>query len=462
MSLISLGCAKNRVDSEIILGQLRDQGFEIVRDGEPADTVIVNTCGFIDEARRESIDTLLEAAGRKGRDIERLFVAGCMVNRYAEELAAEIPEIDGFIGLDDLAAAPQLVALGSSSAPSQSASHLVFDHTASRQLTTRGYAFLKVAEGCNNPCTFCAIPVWRGRFRSRTIESLVAEAATLEAAGATEVCLVAQDTTRYGEDLGLGKHGLARLLEALLVGTTAPWIRFLYAYPTTLDDEVLGLMGSEPRLVPYLDIPLQHSHPEILRAMRRGGGPDRYLRQLERARTLVPDLFVRTTFIVGFPGERAEHFDHLVEFVQRASFDHLGVFVWSPEPDTPSYHLAGRPPRRVATDRRKRLLDAQRGIAHERRQRLVGRVLEVLVEGPCSETEHLLEGRHAGMAPEVDGRVLINDGTADCGRLAQVEITDAFADDLVGRIVGPAGSPGVVVAGGSWAGSASESGWLEG
>jgi ribosomal protein S12 methylthiotransferase len=237
-----------------------------------------------------------------------------------------------------------------------------------------------------------------------------------------------------------------RLVEALLGATGIPWIRFLYAYPTTLDDELLRLMGVEERFVSYVDMPLQHSHSEMLSAMRRGGGARRYLRQLARARQLAPDVFLRTTFIVGFPGETEEHFAHLLDFVREARFDHLGAFVYSAEPGTPGAELSGRVPRGTARRRHERLLAAQEPIALARRRSLVGRVMTVLVEGVCEETEHLLQGRHHGMAPDVDGRLLLNDGLAPAGTLAEVEITEAFADDLVGRIVGPVGRPGVVPA----------------
>ncbi|MEO8276864.1 MAG: 30S ribosomal protein S12 methylthiotransferase RimO [Thermoanaerobaculia bacterium] len=445
VGLISLGCAKNRVDSEILLGELARRGHSITPDMESAETVIINTCAFIDEAKRESIDAILEVAARKGKGVGKLLVAGCMVNRFGEELARDIPEIDGFISLDGLLDVDSIVTLGGAPPP-PTASHMVFDHTAPRMLTTRGYGYLKVAEGCNNPCTFCAIPLWRGRFRSRTIESLVQEAKGLEAQGVVELCLIAQDTTRYGEDLDYGKHGLTRLAEALLAATGFRWIRFLYAYPTTLDEELLQLMGREPRLVSYVDIPLQHSHPEMLKSMRRGGSPDRYTRLLERARELAPDIFLRTTFIVGFPGETDEHFEHLLDFVKRSQFDHLGAFIYSPEPGTPAAELADPVAPAVARRRHRRLLAAQKPIALARRRALVGRTLDVLVEGVSPETEHLLEGRHHGMAPEIDGRLLINDGMAPAGTFAQVEITDAFASDLVGRIVGPVGHPGVQVA----------------
>ncbi len=439
VGLISLGCAKNLVDSEIMLGELRRQGHEIVADLDEAEMVVVNTCAFIDEAKRESIDAILEVAARRGPGggVRKLLVAGCMVNRYGPELAREIPEIDGFVGLDQLREVGTIVQIGGD-APPPAPSHLVFDHTAPRLLTTRGHAYLKVAEGCDNPCTFCAIPSWRGRFRSRTIASLVAEARELEAAGITELCLIAQDTTRYGEDLGLGRHGLLRLVEALLAGTSFPWIRFLYAYPTTLDPELLRLMGSEERLCAYLDIPLQHSHPEILSAMRRGGSADRYLRLLDQARELVPGIHLRSTFIVGFPGETEEQFAHLLDFVARARFDHLGAFVFSAEEGTPAAALSDPVPKAVARRRYRQLLRAQRPIALASRRALVGRRLPVLVEGTCEESEHLLQGRHQGMAPEIDGRILINDGVAPAGRLALAEITEAHPSDLVARIVAPA------------------------
>jgi ribosomal protein S12 methylthiotransferase len=460
VGVISLGCPKNLVDTEIMLGELDKGGHRIVQDIGQAETVIINTCGFIDQAKEESINTILEIAEKKGKGVQRLLVAGCMVNRYGSELAAAIPEIDGFIGLDDLhqvgslmqkpAATKDgsLVQLGGSTSRDvpASQSHMVFDHTAPRLLTTHGYAYLKVAEGCNNPCTFCAIPDWRGRFRSRSIESLVQEARRLQDEGIQELCLIAQDTTRYGEDLAYGKHGLLRLVEALLEGTDIPWIRFLYAYPTTLDQGLMRLMGQTERFVSYVDMPLQHSHPDILKAMRRGGRAERYLRQLRQARELAPDIFLRSTFIVGFPGETEEHFEHLLEFVAEAELDHLGAFIYSPEPGTPSAELSGRVPSGKAQRRHDRLMAVQEPISRRHRQALVGRRLQVLVHGVCAESEHLLEGRHHGLAPEIDGRVLINDGIAPAGTFAEVEITEAFADDIVGRIVGPEGVPGVTPA----------------
>jgi ribosomal protein S12 methylthiotransferase len=435
VGMISLGCPKNLVDSEIMLGELARRGYEVVNDLDGADTVVVNTCAFIEEAQQESIDTILEVVGRKGQGVEKVLVAGCMVNRFGDQLAREIPEIDGFVGLDQLRDVGDVVQLGGGP-PLPAPSHLVFDHTVPRLLTTQGHAYLKVAEGCNNPCTFCAIPTWRGRFRSRTIESLVEEAKQLEAAGIAEINLIAQDTTRYGEDLGMRRHGLVRLVEALLAATSIPWIRFLYAYPTTLDEDLLRLMGTEERFCSYLDMPLQHSHGGILAAMRRGGDAKRYLRLLERARELAPDVFLRSTFIVGFPGETEEQFRDLLAFIGEARFDHLGAFAYSPEEGTPGATLGGRVPRQTQRRRLRQLLEAQKPIALAQRQRLLGRRMTVLVEGVCEESEHLLQGRHHGMAPQIDGRVLLNDGTAPAGTLVEVEITEAFADDLVGHIVG--------------------------
>lgn len=446
VGMISLGCAKNLVDSEVMLGRLAGSGHQVVRDMDDAETVIVNTCGFIDDAREESVNTILEVAEAKAQGrVKKLLVAGCMVNRYGEDLAREIPEIDGFVGLDDLRKVGDVVQLGGGPAPPAPA-HVVFDHTDPRLLTTRGHAYLKVAEGCNNPCTFCAIPVWRGRFRSRTVESLVEEARQLEAQGIRELCLIAQDTTRYGEDLGAGRDGLQRLFEGLLEHTEIPWLRFLYAYPTTLDKGLLTLMGREERICSYLDMPLQHSHPEMLRLMKRGGSANRYRELIAEAREKVPGISLRTTFIVGFPGETEEHFEHLLELVRDVRFDHLGAFAYSVEEDTPSAALPGRVPKGTARRRHERLLETQRPISLASRQALVGKTLKVLVEGVSSESEHLLEARHAGMGPEVDGRLFINDGVAPAATFAEVEVTDAFPQDLVGRVVGPLGAPGVEVA----------------
>src|SRR5215831_98266 len=301
VGIVSLGCPKNLVDTEVMLGHLARAGHEIVPDSQ-ARVVVINTCGFIDKAKEESVDTILEQVARKERgEIDRIVVAGCMVQKYGKELAAEIPEVDAFIGLDELEAAPAAVE-GLPALPRFTDKPLatrLYDESAPRVLSRRrGYAYLKVGEGCNKPCTFCTIPQMRGKQRSRSIESLVAEANAIAAQGVSELVLISQDTTRYGEDLELGREGLAQLIERLLAETPFPWIRFLYAYPKTLHDSVLHLMAREPRFVPYVDIPLQHVSRPILSAMRRGGDGASYLAMAARMRRIVPGIAIRTTFIV--------------------------------------------------------------------------------------------------------------------------------------------------------------------
>jgi ribosomal protein S12 methylthiotransferase len=342
VGFVSLGCPKNLVDSEVMLGHLQSAGHQIVPDGE-ARVVLVNTCGFIDRAKEESVETILEQVERKKRgEIDRVIVAGCMVQKYGRELSIEIPEVDAFVGLDELENAPA-AAMGLPTLPRFTDKPLatrLYDERAPRVLSRRrGYAYLKVGEGCDNPCTFCTIPQMRGLQRSRSIASLVAEARSLEAQGVSELVLISQDTTRYGEDLGAGRDGLARLVEALAAETSFPWIRFLYAYPKTLDDSVLELMAREPRFVPYVDIPLQHVSRPILAAMRRGGEAASYLKMIGRMRELVPAIAVRTTFIVGFPGEGDKEFRELCEFVREASLDNVGAFTYSPEPGSGSEPL---------------------------------------------------------------------------------------------------------------------------
>jgi ribosomal protein S12 methylthiotransferase len=442
VGVISLGCPKNLVDTEIMLGHLDRAGHRIVPDGD-ARVVLVNTCGFIDRAKEESIQAILEQVARKNRgEIDRVVVAGCMVQKYGAELAAEIPEVDSFLGLDELENAP--AAVGElPTFPRFSAKPLatrVYDELSPRVLTNaRGFSFLKIAEGCNNPCTFCVIPQMRGLQRSRTIESLVAEARWLEAKGVRELCLIAQDTTRYGEDLRMDRSGLAKLVEGLASETGIPWIRFLYAYPKTLDDSVLDLMAREPRFVPYVDIPLQHVSREILSKMRRGGDAKGYLAMIAKMRRKVPEIAIRTTFIVGFPGETDEHFRELCEFVREVEFDNLGAFTYSPEPASGAEPLGDPVSAEVKEERRDFLLSLQQPIARKKARAMKGKTVEVLVEGECRETEHLLEGRTAAMAPEIDGRVLINelsDFPVRAGDFVLAKITEAHTYDLVAKVVG--------------------------
>ncbi len=442
VGMISLGCPKNLVDAEIMLGQLRQETeVELTQDLEDADVVIVNTCGFIDAAKKESIDTILEIADRKRNGVRRLIVSGCMVQKYRSELQESIPEIDAFVGLDHLEAITSAVtgAPTDDAAPVRRKMSQRLYEDLPRVLTHgKSHAYLKVSEGCSNPCTFCAIPQMRGKFRSRTLDSLVREARQLEAKGVKELCLIAQDTTRYGQDIGI-EHGLTRLVERLLGETGFEWIRFLYAYPASLDWSLFELMGREPRFISYCDIPLQHVSANVLGRMRRPGSPSQYRDMISRMRDLAPGIALRTTFIAGHPGETAKDFGELHDFVAWAKFDHLGVFPYSPEEGTPASRMEDLPTRKTAERRLAKLMELQQSIAAETNRARVGRTFDAIVTGVCEETEHLLEGRLAGQAPEIDGRLLINDGIdllpKDLPAFARVEITEAFPYDLVGGVV---------------------------
>lgn len=442
VGIVSLGCPKNLVDSEVMLGHLKREGLAL-SDPDGSRVVIVNTCGFVDAAKQESVEAILEQVRRKeAGEVDRVVVAGCMVQKYGAELAAEIPEVDTFLGLDELENAPA-AALGLPSlprfTPKPQATRL-YDELAPRVLTHRkGYAYLKVAEGCNNPCTFCTIPQMRGLQRSRTVASLVAEARSLEAQGVVELVLISQDTTRYGEDIGLGRTGLAQLVEALLLGTSFPWIRFLYAYPRTLDPSVLSLMAREPRFVPYVDVPLQHVSRKVLAAMRRGGDPASCRELVRRMREAVPGIVLRTTFITGFPGETEAEFEELLSFVAEAELDNVGAFTYSPEPGSGAEPLGDPVPQEVKEERKARLLAVQRPVSLAKNRALVGKTVEALLEGPARETDLLLEGRLRGQAPEIDGRLLVNEVPAGweprAGCLVKVRVTRAHDYDVVGRVV---------------------------
>jgi len=436
VGMISLGCAKNLVDGEIMLGRLQNSGVELTADATRADIVIVNTCGFITDAKRESIDSILEVArAKQNGEVRRLVVSGCMAQAYADDLLREIPEIDAFVGLDELESITAAVR-GEMAAhiPDQRGAVKVYDHHNPRVLSTGGYAYLKVAEGCDNPCSFCHIPAMRGSFRSRSIDDLVSEAQALDAAGVQEIVLIAQDTTRYGEDIGLC-HGLRSLVETLLAKTSIPWIRFLYAYPATLDEGLFELMAAEDRFLSYLDIPLQHASRPVLKAMKRGGDGHSYRSLIQRARANVEDLALRTTFIVGFPGEGEEEFEELLEFVQALRFDHLGVFTYSWQEENPGSDLGDPVSDEVKIARRDAILEVQQEISMEHNRKFVGRILPALVTGRLEEMELLLDARLARQAPEIDGRLLINDGIAPAGSLVDVEVTEAHPYDLVGKIV---------------------------
>ncbi len=442
VGMISLGCPKNLVDAEIMLGQLQADADHVVitNDLAEADVVIVNTCGFIDAAKQESIDAILEVAEKKGQGVERLIVTGCMVQKYRSDLQESIPEIDAFVGLDHLEKITEAVTgVVDDAAPVRRKMSTRLYEDLPRVLTQgTAHAYLKVSEGCSNPCTFCAIPQMRGKFRSRTIESLIREAQSLQSAGVKELNLVAQDTTRYGEDIGR-TQGLTELVKTLLAETDFRWIRFLYAYPGSLDWSLFELMGREARFASYCDIPLQHVTASVLQRMRRPGSPKEYREMISRMRELVPDIALRTTFITGHPGETPKDFGELFDFVEWAQFDNMGAFVYSQEDSTIAARMTDVPTRKTAERRRAKLMELQQKIALSRNERKVGQTFDAIVTGVCEETEHLLEGRIVGQAPEIDGRLLINDGIdllpKDLPAFARVEITDAHPYDLVGTVV---------------------------
>src|SRR5919107_455470 len=429
-----------------MMGRLKQAGYEITSDAAEADTLVVNTCGFIDAAKKESIDAILEAARLKSEGkCRRLVVAGCLVERYRDELRESIPEVDAFLGtsqIDDITKAADartntrslpVVTLGN-----QSATYL-YDESTPRVLATPSHtAYVKIAEGCDRPCAFCFIPQMRGHFRSRRFGSVVAEARALAEQGVKELVLVAQDSSRYGEDLGQ-PDGLAHLLRELSRLDGIEWVRVMYTYPTHISDLFLDVMASEPKAVKYLDMPLQHASQNVLKLMRRGGNRASLERLIERVRKRVPDIGVRTTFITGFPGETEEDFDELMAFVRSVEFDRVGVFTYSDEEGTPAYVLPDKVDPKVAKKRRDLLMREQSRISLRRNRARVGSTVRVLFEGASEETDLLWQGRMETQAPDIDGCVLINDApegfAPEPGQFVNVEITEAQQYDLVGRIV---------------------------
>ncbi|HEX7957965.1 MAG TPA: 30S ribosomal protein S12 methylthiotransferase RimO [Pyrinomonadaceae bacterium] len=446
VGFISLGCPKNLVDSEVMMGRLKQEGYELTSDAAEADTLVVNTCGFIDAAKQESIDAILEAARLKSEGkCQRLVVAGCLVERYRDELRAEMPEVDAFIGtsqINDITTVADS-RVNTRSLPvlplgNQTATYL-YDESTPRVLATPGhYAYVKIAEGCDRPCAFCFIPQMRGHFRSRRFGSVVAEARQLAARGVKELVLVAQDSSRYGEDLGEA-DALAHLMRELCRLEGVEWVRVMYTYPTHISAAFLDVLAEEPKAVKYLDMPLQHASQNVLRLMKRGGNRESLERLIGRVRARVPGLAVRTTFITGFPGETDEDFEELLAFVKTVEFDRVGVFTYSDEEGTAAFGLPDKVDPKVARKRRDRLMKAQSRISLKRNRARVGQTVRVLFEGPSEETDLLWQGRMETQAPDIDGCVLINDApegfAPEPGRFVQVELTEAQEYDLVGRIV---------------------------
>lgn len=431
IAIAHLGCEKNRIDTEHMLGLLAQAGYPVGTDEELAGTVIVNTCSFIQAAREESVRTLVELAEAD----KKIVITGCMAQHFQAELLEALPEAVALVGTGDyhkIVDVIQQVEAGKRVKQVSESPTYIADETVPRyRTTTESVAYLRVAEGCDYRCAFCIIPHLRGRQRSRPIESIVAEAQQLAAEGVQELVLISQITTNYGLDL-YGQPKLAELLRAL-GRVDIPWIRVHYAYPTGLTPDVLRTIQATPNVLSYLDLPLQHSHPEILRAMNRPWQGQVNDQIIEQIKTMLPQAVLRTTFIVGFPGETQAHFEHLCDFVQRHEFDHVGVFTFSPEEGTPAYHLPHQVPQAVMDQRRDRLMQLQQPISLKRNQKLVGQVVDVLVEQENPETGELI-GRSARFSPEVDGLVYVQ-GQARLGSIVPVMITTADVYDLYGHVM---------------------------
>ncbi len=426
------------------MGQLVAKGHELTPHPDQADVLVVNTCSFIDPAKKESVDTILEMAEYKkvGR-AQKLIVAGCLVERYRGDIRKEMPEVDAIVGTNEL---DRIVALCEGVEPGNDPvqPYLYHDLTQRVLATPRHFAYIKISEGCDHPCTFCVIPQYRGAVRSRRFESVVSEATRLFQQGVREINLIGQDTTCYGEDFGL-KDGLADLLARLAQIETPheKWVRFLYAYPNKVTQRLLDTIAEHPSLVKYIDMPLQHASANVLKRMKRGASGDIFLKLLERIRRTIPGVAIRTSFIVGFPGETEADFEELTQFVAAAKFDNLGVFTYSDEDTSASFHLDGKVDGRTIHNRKRRLMSIQRKISKARNKRLVGQELSVIVEGPSKETDLLWEGRLATQAPEIDGVTLINDfegAEPRQGEIRRLLVTESHDYDVVGTLLEPSES----------------------
>jgi ribosomal protein S12 methylthiotransferase len=432
---VSLGCPKNTVDTERMVALARRQGLSPIDDPTQSDVIVVNSCGFIDAAKQESIDTVLQMAEHKhdGR-CRSLVMAGCLSQRYPDELSREIPEVDHFLGTADLGRLEQILAREDDTRARIAVGRPegLEEATYERELVGPAHtAYLKISEGCNRPCAFCAIPLMRGRQRSRTIDSLVAEARALAAQGVRELILVAQDSTAYGRDLPRGSADLVQLLEALEAVEELCWVRIHYAYPSMVDARLAQAMRDLLRVVPYIDMPIQHVDDEVLRRMRRGYTGDRVQRAVEQLREQVPQLRIRTTMLVGHPGETNAAHQALLTFVRELEIDHLGAFVFSPEQGTPAAEQPDQVPRELGEQRRDELMALQRDISRQRLQGLRGTEVDVLVDGPSDESEFLREGRYFGQSPGIDGVVILADSDASAGALVRARVSDTADYDLV-------------------------------
>jgi ribosomal protein S12 methylthiotransferase len=445
VGFVSLGCPKNLVDSEVMMGQLKAAGYEITNNSEEAETVVVNTCGFIESAKAESVEAILEATGAKANGVtKRVIVAGCLVERYRDDLIKELPEVDAFIGTNEigriLEAADEtknfrdlpLLQIGNKTAT------YLYDFDTPRHRATESHtAFIKIAEGCDRPCAFCSIPAMRGSFRSRRFGSILKEAEDLAKQSVKEIVLIAQDSSRFGEDLG-EVDALAKLIRALSEIEDLEWIRVMYAYPTHISNAFLEAINETPKAVKYLDMPLQHGSRNVLKLMKRGGTRESLEKLIRRVREKVPGITIRTTFITGFPGETEEDFEELMTFVRNCEFDNVGVFTYSDEEGTAAFDLPNKVDAKIAKQRRVRLMKEQAKISKRKNQQKIGKEFRVLFEGLSQESDLLFQGRLEGQAREIDGYILINDAPEDfmpqIGEFYWVKITEAQDYDLIGKI----------------------------
>jgi len=475
VGFVSLGCPKNLVDSEVMMGMLAQAGADLTPNAEDADVIVVNTCSFIGSAQQESIDTILEMARHKsGGKAKRLVVAGCLVERFHDEIRKNIPEVDAVVGTGELEKilaaagvtetprAPSPFNILSSTTPTSRPegdhrrgqgrfardswdgavadlpNYLYDDHTPRVLTTPRSSAYIKIAEGCDHPCSFCIIPQLRGQFRSRRFESVIAEAERLAQSGVREITLIGQDTTCYGEDFGL-KDGLAVLLEKLAGVEGLQWIRFLYAYPNKITGQLLETIAAHDNICSYIDVPLQHASATVLKRMKRGGGADLFLRSIEKMRRVIPGVTLRTSFIVGFPGETEKEFEELCGFVKEAAFDWMGAFSYSDQEGARAFDQEKKISLREIESRRKSLMSIQKKISRAKKKSLVGREFNLLLEGTSTESDLLLEGRTSMHAPEIDGKVFVNDypegNEPKEGEFYRCRITAAHDYDLVAEIV---------------------------
>jgi ribosomal protein S12 methylthiotransferase len=461
VGFVSLGCPKNLVDSEVMMGILAREGYELTPRADEAEVLVVNTCSFIEAAQKESVEAILEMAEhKKFGAAKKLIVAGCLVERFRAQILEQVPEVDAVVGTGEVERIMEAVEGDLRVLPAQPPAFLYHDLTPRIVTTPKHAAYIKIAEGCDHPCTFCIIPQLRGAFRSRRFESVVREAENLARAGAREITLIGQDTTSYGEDLGL-REGLAQLLEKLARTDDLLWVRFLYAYPNRVSQKLLDTIAEHPRLAKYMDMPLQHASRNVLARMKRGSNGDAFLKLLERIRTTIPGVSLRTSFIAGFPGETEADFEELCDFVKAAKLDWMGVFEYSDVDNARSYALDDKVDAETISERRNRLMAIQKKISREnlRMKFLRGEpsatkedgkaaarlphskgVFTALVEGPSKDNPLVWEARLEGMAPEIDGKLYLTDielpsgEIAEAGDVARVEITKTDAYDLIGRV----------------------------